>query len=116
MRYFAKVENNKLVSRVILIDDQVSDATNFISNNLKLSGDWIETKKESPTQKNFAGVGFSYDSTINQFIPARPFDSWLLSEETYQWSAPKPLPDNDKNYVWVEQELSWQEVEALGTL
>jgi hypothetical protein len=61
-------------------------------------------------RKNYAGIGFSYDPVRDAFIPPKPFDSWLLNEDTCLWSAPVPMPDDDKLYNWNEATQSWDEV------
>lgn len=60
-------------------------------------------------RKNYAGIGFTYDETIDAFIPAKPHPSWLLDEETCLWVAPTPYPSDGKTYVWDEESLSWIE-------
>jgi len=45
------------------------------------------------------------------FIAPKPFDSWLLDEDTCQWNAPIPYPTDDKKYVWDEEQLNWKEIE-----
>jgi len=58
-------------------------------------------------RKNFAGIGFRYDVDRDAFIPPKPFPSWLLNETTCQWEAPVDVPDNTKNYYWIEDTKSW---------
>ena len=60
-------------------------------------------------RKNYAGIGFSYDSTRDAFIPPQPFSSWILIENTCQWEAPIPYPTDGKIYNWDESALSWIE-------
>jgi len=65
----------------------------------------------TPFRKNYAGVGFSYDSERDAFIPPKPYDSWLLNETTCLWDAPIPQPNDGKRYTWNEETISWIEVE-----
>ena len=65
---------------------------------------------ETPFRKNFAGIGYSYDEARDAFIPPKPFESWILNEETCQWEAPVPYPNDGKMYKWDEATLSWVEV------
>ena len=64
-------------------------------------------------RKNYAGEGFTYDSTRDAFIPPKPFASWVLNEDTCQWSAPVPYPTDvgtpeaPKRYVWNEETQQW---------
>jgi hypothetical protein len=59
-------------------------------------------------RKNYAGPGFTYDAERDAFISPKPFDSWLLDEETCQWEAPVPAPNDGSNYHWNESELNWE--------
>ena len=62
-------------------------------------------------RKNYAGVGYIYDETRDAFIPPKPFESWILDEDTCQWTPPTPMP-TDGAYVWDEPTLSWKEITA----
>lgn len=63
-----------------------------------------------PFRKNFAGIGFRYDATIDGFIPPKPFESWVLNEETCLWEAPIPHPADGTRYSWDETLGDWVEV------
>jgi hypothetical protein len=65
----------------------------------------------TPFRKNYASIGYSYDSTRDAFIPAKPFNSWILNEDTCLWNAPVAMPIDDNKYSWNEQTLSWDIVE-----
>ena len=58
---------------------------------------------------NYAGKGFSYDSTNDVFIPPKYYDSWVLDETTWQYKAPKDYPDDGKGYDWIETAGDWVE-------
>ena len=60
-----------------------------------------------PFRKNYAGIGFTYDATRDAFIPAQPFPSWVLNEETCQWDAPVAMPTDGRFYNWDEATTSW---------
>jgi hypothetical protein len=59
-------------------------------------------------RKNYAGLGFTYDYERDAFIPPKPFDSWILDEETCRWEAPVPYPTDGLTYFWNEPELTWE--------
>jgi len=61
-------------------------------------------------RKNYAGIGFTYDEARDAFIPPKPFDSWVLDEDTCLWVAPIPMPDGD--YVWDEDAGDWVAADA----
>lgn len=58
-------------------------------------------------RKNYAGIGFTYDETRDAFIPPKPYDSWLLDEETCNWTAPVEYPSDGVIYRWDEEQLDW---------
>ena len=61
-------------------------------------------------RKNYAGIGYTYDSERDAFIAPKPFTRWVLNEETCQWEAPIPYPTDDKNYVWNDNLGVWEEI------
>jgi hypothetical protein len=67
----------------------------------------VRTSYNGNIRKNYAGIGFTYDSERDAFIPLKPFDSWILDEETAQWEAPIPYPTDGFTYSWNEAELGW---------
>jgi hypothetical protein len=60
-------------------------------------------------RKNYAGIGFTYDPVRDAFIPAKPYNSWLLNEDTCLWECSIPYPNDGKMYTWNEEQLSWME-------
>lgn len=122
MAHFAKVEEG-IVTQVIVIDDSVEDrGQDFINNELKLEGTWIQTSYNTragqhatggtPLRMNYAGIGYTYDAERDAFIPPKPFESWVLDEATCTWTAPIPMPEDDKIYRWDEEAGNWVEVES----
>jgi len=112
MSHFAKVENG-IVKQVIVAEQDVIDTGVF-------GHGWVQTSynthggkhpEDRPLRKNYAGVGYAYDSQRDAFIPPQPFNSWLLNEDTCLWDAPVAMPTDDKKYVWDEESVSWKEVE-----
>jgi len=59
-------------------------------------------------RKNYAGLGYSYDPERDAFIPPKPYDSWVLNEETCLWQAPIPYPVGGGEYSWNEKEGTWE--------
>jgi len=66
----------------------------------------------TPYRKNYAGIGYRYDETLDAFIPPRPYASWVLNEDTCLWEAPVPYPEGDGMYTWNEETQSWDAVEV----
>ena len=71
----------------------------------------VHTNGGTAYRKNYAGIGFTYDSTRDAFIPPKPYASWLLDEQTCLWNAPTPMPTDNKQYRWDESTTSWVEVQ-----
>jgi hypothetical protein len=69
----------------------------------------VHTLGGTPLRKNYAGIGYTYDSQRDAFIPPKPFASWLLNEETCLWNAPVAMPDDGKMYQWDEAAGAWLE-------
>ena len=113
MAHFAKV-NNGIVEQVIVAEPEFF--TTFVDSS---PGEWIQTSYNTsggvhklggtPLRKNFAGIGFTYDRTKDAFIPPKPFNSWVLDEQTCLWNAPVAYPTDDKVYNWDEATTSWVE-------
>lgn len=61
-------------------------------------------------RKNYAGIGYTYDEGRDAFIPPKPFDSWVLDEDTCLWNSPIPYPEDGGMYVWSEELGDWEEV------
>jgi hypothetical protein len=114
MSHWAELDENNQVLRVLVGDnnDPAGDEGYqwFINN---LGGTWVKTSYNAATngfRKNFAGAGYTYDETRDAFIPPKPYDSWLLDEETCQWQAPTPMPTDGLMYQWVEADVNWQAI------
>lgn len=118
MAHFAEVDENNIVLRVLVVDDlHESDGQNFLANTLGLGGTWLKTSYNTqagvhanggtPFRKNYAGIGYTYDETLDAFIAPKPFPSWVLNEETCVYEAPVAYPTDGEMYVWNEETTSW---------
>jgi len=119
MAHFAEIGLNNTVLRVVVVHNNELLDENGVEQEAKgiefcrnlFGGTWLQTSYNGNIRKNYAGVGFTYDSTLNAFIPPKPFDSWVLDEDTCQWKAPIPYPDDGQKYRWDEASQSWQLIE-----
>ena len=59
----------------------------------------------------YAGIGYTYDETLDAFIPPKPYPSWTLDNSTADWAAPVPMPTDGKMYSWNEATQSWVEIQ-----
>ena len=111
MAHFAKVIDGKVL-QVIVAEPEFFQT--FVDSS---PGEWIQTSYNTyggvhklggtPLRKNYAGVGYTYDSALDAFIPPNPFPSWILNEETCQWGAPVAMPTDGQRYYWDEATTSW---------
>jgi len=112
MSHFAQVENG-IVTQVIVAEQDVIDSglfgTGWVQTSYNTSGG-VHLQGGTPLRKNYAGIGYIYDSTRDAFYPPQPFPSWTLNEETCLWISPTPYPTDGKLYTWNEETLSWTEV------
>lgn len=112
MSHFAKVEDG-IVTEVLVISQDVVDSGLFGDPALFVQTSYNthagQHPEGRPLRKNFAGIGFTYDSGRDAFIPPQPFPSWVLNEDTCLWDAPVPYPTDGKDYVWDEDALIWVE-------
>jgi hypothetical protein len=115
MSHFAKV-NNGIVERVIVAEPEFFET--FVDSS---PGEWIQTSYNThgnqhtlggtPLRGNYAGVGYTYDSTNDVFYAAQPYPSWTLNETTWKWEAPVAMPTDGEKYNWNESTQSWDSVE-----
>jgi hypothetical protein len=118
MAHFAQLDANNVVTQVIvinnneLLDNGVESEAKGIAFCQSLFPDtnWKQTSYNGNIRKNYAGVGFTYDSQRDAFIPPKPFASWVLNEDTCQWSSPTPYPQDGEMYFWSEENGSWKPV------
>ena len=114
MAQFAKVENG-VVTQVIVIEQDVlntghwGDPASWVQTSYNTQGG-VHTQGGTPLRKNFAGIGYTYNSAWDAFIPPKPFPSWILDTTTCLWGAPTPRPADGKIYNWNEETVSWVEV------
>lgn len=129
MKHFAKIDSKKVVQEVLVVSED-KQPTPEAWLKQKFGGTWLETcpntqagvhfESGEPFRKNFAGLGYSYDSELDAFIPPKTYESWVLNPETGTWKAPLPLPDDAAgednpdgvHYFWDEENISWQQVET----
>ena len=120
MAHFAEIDENNVVQRVIVVANK--DTADANGNEVEsigvafcqrlLGGTWVQTSYNAKFRKNYAGIGYTYDTAIDAFVPPKPYPSWVLNSDTAQWEAPVPMPTDGKMYSWDEDTQSWVEVQA----
>jgi hypothetical protein len=108
MAHFAEIDSNNIVLRVLVVDNSEEHrGQEFLANDLSLGGTWIQTSYSASFRKNFAGIGYTYDSTRDAFIAPKPYPSWILNETTCNWDSPTPRPASEGHWQWDEDTLQW---------
>lgn len=121
MAHFAQIDSNNIVTQVLVIEQDVidtglfGDPSSFIQTSYNTRGGVHYGVDGQPDggvalRKNYAGIGYTYDSGRDAFIAPKPFNSWTLNETTCYWEAPTPMPNDGKMYTWNEDTTSWVEV------
>lgn len=123
MAHFAKLDENNVVTQVIVIDNKdTADANGVEKEHIGAAfcerlfgGTWKQTSYNGNKRKNYAGIGYKYHADIDAFVSPQPYPSWTLNNDTAQWQAPVPMPADasmEKQYLWDEATTSWKEVVA----
>ncbi len=118
MAHFAQLNEENLVTQVIVVANQDTADQDGVENeaigiafctNL-LGGTWKQTSYNGNIRKNYAGIDYKYDATLDAFIPPQPYASWLLDEDKAQWKAPVDYPTDEGRYTWNEETLTWDAI------
>ena len=124
MAHFAKLGTGNIVTAVHVVSNDVATTeqagVDFLNDLYKTRDVWKQTSYntkggvhllgETPFRKNYASIGYTYNQTKDAFIPPKPFDSWILNEDTCLWEAPVAYPSDGKEYEWDESSTSWKEI------
>jgi hypothetical protein len=106
MSNFAKINNDNLVEEIIVIpDEKAENGQEFINEELGIDGTWIQVSDEPFVHKFYPATGYRYVPESGGFHSAKPFPSWILREEDYQWLAPQTYPESEGIWIWDEE--SW---------
>jgi len=130
MASFAKIGlNNKVIAVVSVVNDVIKDSNGVEQEQLGIDfltniygwAIWKQTSYNThngvhnnggiPFRKNHAGIGYTYDEDRDAFIPKKPYNSWILNEQTCNWEAPIVRPQDGNKYNWNENIKNWELVE-----
>ena len=130
MASFAKIGlNNKVIEVLSVVNEVLHDSNGIEREDIgidfltKLTGYpiWKQTSYNThggvhnnggtPFRKNHAGIGYTYDEDRDAFIPKKPYNSWVLNEDTCLWESPIPYPQDNNEYKWNEQNQTWDIIE-----
>ncbi len=116
MAHFAKLDSNNIVTAVVVVDNSILIKADGTESELKGkqflnavlgTATWKQTSYNGNFRKNYAGLGYKYDSTRDAFISPKPFDSFILNETTCHWEAPIDYPTDGNLYSWNEDNQQW---------
>lgn len=115
MAHFAKLDDNNIVVDILVVNNDVILKADGTESELKGKqflnatfgqGKWVQTSYNHNFRKQYAGIGFVYDSVNDVFIAPQPFNSWTLNNN-FDWEAPISYPTDGKTYIWNEETQSW---------
>ena len=127
MASFAKIENNIVITVISVVNDVLKDSNGIEQESIGIqflrnlynepNAIWKQTSYNTvggihnnggtPFRKNHAGIGYTYDSQRDAFIAPKPFNSWILNEQTCNWDAPVARPNDNNIYSWNEEIQNW---------
>ena len=128
MASFAKINSENIVTTVVSVVNEVIKDSNGVEQEVtgvqflknlynEPNAIWKQTSYNThgnihssggtPFRKNHAGIGYTYDSQRDAFIPPKPYNSWVLNEETCNWNAPIAYPNDGQRYSWNEENQNW---------
>ena len=115
MAHYAFLNQNNVVTEVIVGKDETDTTHDWEQYYGEIRNQVCKrTSYNGNIRKNYAGIGYTYDSSRDAFIPPKPFASWSLNESTCFWESPTPFPNDGKRYYWNEEQLVWIEEAQRG--
>jgi hypothetical protein len=111
MAHFAKVNENNIVETVVVVPDEFEDrGQDYLANELGMGGTWVKTSYNTsqgqhlnggtPVRGNFASVGYTYDPSIDIFMPPRPHPNWKIDYTKFKWVPPVAEPEYKEGFAW----------------
>jgi hypothetical protein len=88
MAHWAELDENNTVIRVLVGDNDDpngDEGYQWLIDNL--GGTWVKTSYNGTIRKNYAGVGFTYDSVRDAFILPKCHETAVLNEDTCLWDC-----------------------------
>lgn len=120
MAHFARIGLNNIVTDVLVVANRETMDSNGVEHesigveflkNLTGHDTWKQTSYNGTIRKNYAGIGYTYDSGRDAFIPPKPYPSWALNESTCLWDCPVAMPTEGGPFTWNETNQSWDAIE-----
>ena len=122
MAHYAFLNMQNIVTEVIVGKDETDGPTNWEMHygNIREqvckrtsynTRGGVHSEGGTPFRKNYAGIGYTYDSDRDAFITPKPsFESWVLNDSSCCWEPPVPMQESDSNerYGWNEEIVNWE--------
>ena len=121
MSNYAKVLNSKVLEVI------VADANFFKTFKDTSPGTWLQTSYNTrggvhygadgqpdggvALRANYAGIGYTYDIENDVFYHPKPYNSLKISQLNWLWEPPIIYPDDGRDYMWDEVNISWKIIE-----
>jgi hypothetical protein len=109
MAHWAEIDETNTVIRVLVGDNDDpngDEGYQWLIDNL--GGRWIQTSYNNNFRVRFAGPGYLYNEELDVFLKPKPFSSWVLDQESFDWIAPVLKPREDRFYWWNEETINWE--------
>jgi hypothetical protein len=121
MSHFAKIENGVVTfvtvgrqeddGRELELCERTGDTYRQTSYNTRGGVHYTDgvpsADQTKALRKNYAGIGYTFDEVRDAFIPPKPYESWILNEDTCLWEPPTPYPNDGGMYAWDEANGEW---------
>jgi len=124
MAHFCKLDENNVVTQVIVVDNkditdphtgQEDEILGIAFCKKLLGGNWVQTSYNNNFRKRYAGINYTYNKALDAFVAPKPFESWVLNTETAEWESPVgPAPALTEaetaafsRYEWDEENGAW---------
>ena len=119
MAHFAKLDENNVVTQVIVVDNkditdphtgQEDEILGIAFCKKLLGGNWKQTSYNNSMRVRYAGIGYSYNAALDAFVPPQPYASWTLDNETADWVSPLgAAPELTEAEVEARKYYEWDE-------
>jgi hypothetical protein len=120
MAHFAQIDENNIVTQVIVVSNEDTSDVNgneveeigiaFCKKLLGADTNWKQTSYNNSMRVRYAGIGYTYNAELDAFIPPKPFESWVLDEETAMWESPVgPAPALTEEEIEARSFYRWDE-------
>jgi len=119
MAHYSYLDSNSVVVTVTVGKDETELINGLDTETYYAQGTPYTVKRTSyntyggvhsgggvPFRKNYASIGYTYDTERDAFIAPKPYPSWVLDEATCLWGAPVARP-SEGLWLWDEATLSW---------